>query len=108
MSFSSPRGAGARGGGATTTSLFQAVRVFSHLESAVFAALLVVWLGHIDEEAKFWLGLTHGIGFLTLCLVIYVGCLRRVFPWPLLAAVVLLSPFGSSVGIELLSRRELR
>ncbi len=86
-------------------SLFQGVRVFSHVESAVFAALLVVWLVPGGHGAEFVLGLTHGIGFLLLCAVIYVGCLRRVFPWPLLAAVVLLSPFGSSVGIEAIRRR---
>ncbi len=106
MPSSSVGGAPTRGGGAPSASLFQAVRAFSHGESVIFAALLVVWLGHIDEDAKFWLGLTHGVGFLTLCLVIYIGCLRRVFPWPLLAAVILLSPFGSSVGIEVLNRRE--
>lgn len=86
-------------------SLFQGVRVFSHAESAIFAALLVVWLVPGGHAAEFVLGLSHGVGFLLLCAVIYVGCLRRVFPWPLLAAVVLLSPFGSSVGIEVLRRR---
>ena len=86
-------------------SLFQAVRLFSALELTLFAGLLVVWLGHIDETAKFVLGLSHGIGVIVLCLLIYAGCLRRVFPWPLLAAAVLLGPVGSSVGIELIRRR---
>jgi hypothetical protein len=81
-------------------SLRAFVRVFTHLESAVFAALLVVWLGHIDETAKFVLGLTHGIGFLTLCAVIWIGCLRGALAWPILAAAVLLTPFGSSAAIE--------
>ena len=89
-------------------SLFQGVRIFSRVESAVFAALLVVWLGHIDRTAEFVLGLTHGIGVLILYGLIYFGCLRRVFPWPFLGAIVILSPlgpFGSSVGIELMHRR---
>ena len=76
------------------------VRVFTHVESAIFAALLVVWLGDIDETAKFVLGLTHGIGFLSLCAVIWAGCLRGVLAWPILAAAVLLTPFGSSAAIE--------
>ncbi len=88
-------------------SLFQAVRLFSAFESVVFASLLVVWLGHIDERAEFVLGLTHGIGFLCLCVLIYVACLRRALPWPVLASAVLLTPFGSTVHIELLRRRRL-
>lgn len=86
-------------------SLFTTVRLFSALELALFTALLVVWLGHIDDDAKFVLGLSHGIGVLVLFALIYVGCLRRVFPWPLLAAAVLLGPVGSTVGIEVLERR---
>ncbi len=88
-------------------SLFQAVRLFSAVESAVFASLLAVWLGHVDEGAEFTLGLTHGIGFLCLCALIYYACLRRALPWPVLASAVLLTPFGSSIHIELLRRRQL-
>jgi hypothetical protein len=76
------------------------VRAFTHVESAVFAALLVLWLAEIDETAKFVLGLTHGVGFLTLVAVIYVACLRGALGWPILAAAVLLTPFGSSLAIE--------
>lgn len=76
------------------------VRAFTHVESAIFAALLVVWLADIDETAKFVLGLTHGIGFLSLCGVIWVACLRGALAWPIFAAAVLLTPFGSSAAIE--------
>lgn len=88
-------------------SLFQSVRIFSAVESALFASLLVVWLGHVDERATFVLGLSHGLGFLALCALIYYACLRRAVPWPVLASAVLLTPFGSSVHIELLHRRRL-
>jgi hypothetical protein len=81
------------------------IRAFTHVESAIFAALLVVWIGDIDETAKFVLGLTHGIGFLTLCAVIYLACVRGALAWPILAAAVLLTPFGSSIGIEWRLRR---
>ena len=83
-------------------------RAFTHVESAIFAALLVVWLAEIDETAKFVLGLTHGIGFLSLVAVIYVGCLRGALAWPILAAAVLLTPFGSSIAIEWSSYQERR
>lgn len=76
------------------------VRVFTHVESAIFAALLAVWLADIDETAKFVLGMTHGIGFLSLCAVMWAGCLRGALGWPVLAAGVLLTPFGSSAAIE--------
>ena len=82
------------------------VRVFTHVESAIFAALLVVWLADIDETAEFVLGMTHGFGFLALCAVIWVACLRGVLGWPILAAGVLLTPFGSSAAIEWSRRRE--
>jgi hypothetical protein len=86
-------------------SYFAAVRLFSFFELALFCALLVVWLGQIDDGAKFALGLAHGIGVIVLCVLIYIGALRRIFPWPLLAAAVLLGPVGSTAGFELLGRR---
>lgn len=86
-------------------TLFRSVRVFSALELILFAALLVVWIGGLDDHAKFLLGLGHGIGVIALCILIYAGCLRGVFPWPLLAAAVLLGPLGSTVGIEVVRRR---
>jgi cytochrome b561 len=62
--------------------LFRAARLLSAAESCLFVALLVVWLGGIDERAEFVLGLTHGIGVIVLCLLIWRGCMRRVFPSP--------------------------
>jgi ABC-type uncharacterized transport system permease subunit len=88
-------------------SLFRAVRLLSAIESAIFASLLVVWLGHLDERAEFVLGLTHGIGFLCLCVLIYAACRRGELPWPVLASAVLLTPFGSTVHIELIRRGRL-
>ena len=88
-------------------SLFQAVRVFSAVESAIFAALLVVAFGTEDEHATFVLGMTHGLGFIGLCALIYYACLRRALSWPVLASAVLLTPWGSSIHIELLRRRRV-
>jgi len=86
--------------------LFRTVRVVSAIESAVFAALLVVWLGRVDEQAKFVLGLSHGRGVMVLWVLIWVGCMRRIFPWPLLAAAVSpVGPIAAAIGIELLRRR---
>ena len=90
-------------------SYFSAVRIYSALEVCVFAALLVVAIGGFDESLETTLGWTHGIGWILLCLAVAYGCLRRLLPWPLLAATVSpLGPVGSTVGLEYLARRRSR
>ena len=85
---------------------FQAVRLYSAFEVVLFTSLLVVWIGGIDEDAEMVLGWSHGIGWILLCVLVYAGCRRRVFPWPLLAATVSpLGPVGSTVGIEVVRHR---
>jgi len=89
-------------------SYFRAVRMYSALESMVFTALLVVWIGGMDQHLQLVLGWIHGIGWTCLCAAVAVGCRRRVFPWPLLAATVSpFGPLGSSVGIEVLHRQRM-
>ena len=51
------------------------------------------------------LGWSHGVGWILLCIAVGVGCRRRCFPWPLLAATVSpLGPVGSTIGLEYLAR----
>lgn len=89
-------------------SYFQFVRLYSAAEVAIFSALLVVWLGELGETAEAILGWTHGFGWIALCLLVANGCMRGVFPWPLLAATVSpLGPVGSTVGIEVLRQRQV-
>jgi hypothetical protein len=86
-------------------SYFQAVRLYSLAEVCVFAALLVVAIGNLGEDAELILGWTHGVGWIVLCLLVAYGAYRRVFPWPLLAATVSpLGPVGSTAGLEYLAR----
>jgi hypothetical protein len=85
---------------------FQAVRIYAALKTCMFSALLVVWIGGLGDGPQLVLGWCHGIGWLFLCAAVLVGCLRRVFPWPVLAATVSpLGPIGALVGIELAARR---
>jgi hypothetical protein len=85
------------------------VRIYSAFEVLLFSALLVVWLGGLDEDAKAVLGWCHGVGWILLCCLVYIGCSRRVFPWPVLAATVSpLGPVGSSIALEVLARRRRR
>ena len=87
---------------------FEAVRIYASVEAAIFTSLLVVWIGGLSEQAQFVLGLTHGIGWILLCVLVYVGCMRRVFSWPVLAATVSpLGPIGATIGIELDRRRRV-
>ena len=84
---------------------FKAVRIYSAAELAVFTALLVVWIGGLSEEAKTVLGWVHGFGWIALCLLVFEGCRRRAFPWPVLAATVSpLGPLGSTAAIEYVAR----
>ena len=90
-------------------SYFQAVRLYSLAEVCVFAALLVVAIGNLGEDAELILGWTHGVGWIVLGLLVAYGGSRRVFPWPLLAAPVSpLGPVGSTAGLEYLARRSRR
>lgn len=90
-------------------SYFTAVRVYSLFELGLFSALMVVAIGGLSEDAELVLGWSHGVGWILLCIAVAVGCARRVFPWPLLAATVSpLGPVGSTIGLELLSRRRRR
>jgi len=85
---------------------FTAVRLFSLFELCLFSALMAFAIGGWSEHAALVLGWSHGVGWILLCVAVAVGCRRRVFPWPLLAATVSpLGPVGSTLGIELLSRR---
>jgi hypothetical protein len=87
-------------------SYFNAVRLYSALEATVFSTLLVVWIGGLDEGLKQTLGWVHGFGWIILCLLVYRGALKRIFPWPLLAATVSpLGPIGCTLGFEVLVRR---
>lgn len=87
-------------------SYFQRVRAYSALEACVFTALLVVWIGGFGARAQLVLGWCHGVGWIALSILVLIGCRRRVFPWPVLAATVSpLGPLGATVAIELAARR---
>jgi hypothetical protein len=89
-------------------SYFQGVRLYAGIESTIFAALIVVWVGKLSDDAKLVLGWVHGFGWIALCLLVFEGCRRRVFPWPVLGATVSpLGPLGSTLALEYVARRKL-
>ena len=86
--------------------LFAWVKRAAWVESALFAALLVVWIAPGLERATFLLGLSHGIGYLALCALLLIATIARETPWPLLAASLTpAGPFGTVIGIALIERR---
>jgi hypothetical protein len=81
--------------------------LLSWLELAVFAVLLVVWLAPGFDHETFIFGLTHGIGYIALCLLIWIAILRHEAPYTLLAATLTpVGPLGSVVAIEVIERRD--
>jgi hypothetical protein len=86
--------------------LFAWVKRASFAEAALFAALLAVWALPGMKHATFLLGLAHGVGYIALCLFIWIAILRHEAPYGLLAASLTpVGPFGTVVGIELIERR---
>ena len=88
--------------------LFRWVKIASWAELGLFAALLFFWLMPGFEHETFIFGMAHGLGYIALCLLIFVAILRREAPWPLLAATLTpVGPVGSVIAIEFIERRKL-
>jgi hypothetical protein len=86
--------------------LFVWVKRFSWVELGVFAGLIFFWLVPGFETATMLFGWAHGLGFIALCVVIWVACIRKEAPYTLLAATLTpVGPVGSVIGIELIERK---
>ena len=86
--------------------LFVWVKRLSWIELAIFTGLIVFWLlpGFNTETMLFGWG--HGLGFVALCVVIWIACVRREAPYTLLAATLTpVGPVGSVIAIELIERK---
>jgi len=86
--------------------LFARVKVLSWVELVVFGGLLFFWLVPGFDTATMVFGWAHGLGFIALCVLIWIACVRREAPYTLLAATLTpVGPVGSVIGIELIERR---
>ncbi len=86
--------------------LFEAVKWLSWIELAVFAGLLVFWLLPGFDTETMLFGWAHGLGFIALCVAIWIAVLRREAPYTLLAATLTpVGPVGSVIAIEMIERR---
>jgi hypothetical protein len=86
--------------------LFVWVKRFSFVELAIFAGLIAFWLLPGFDTATMLFGWAHGLGFVALCVVIWVACVRKQAPYTLLAATLTpVGPVGSVIAIELIERK---
>jgi hypothetical protein len=87
-------------------AFFPWVKAASYIELALFCALLFFWLMPGFEGETFVFGLSHGIGFIVLCLLVWIAVLRHEAPYTLLAATLTpAGPVGSVIGIAVIERR---
>jgi hypothetical protein len=88
-------------------ALYPWVKRASYFELALFTALLIFWVLPGFEPETFLFGLSHGIGYIALCLLIWIAAIRREVPYWLLAATLTpVGPLGSVIGIAWLERRD--
>ena len=93
----------------TPGPLYAWVRRASFVELGIFCGLLVVWAIPGLDYATFLFGLAHGVGYLALCLLLWIAILRREAPFWLFAATLTpVGPVGSVIGIEWIDRRRRR
>jgi hypothetical protein len=86
--------------------LFRWVKWLSWFELAIFAGLILFWLVPGFDTETMLFGWAHGLGFIALCVLIWVACGKRQAPYTLLAATLTpVGPVGSVIGIELIERR---
>jgi len=90
----------------TPGRLFVWVKWLSWVELAIFSALILFWLVPGFDSETMVFGWMHGLGFVVLCVVIWVAAVRREAPYTLLAATLTpVGPVGSVIGIELIERK---
>ena len=82
------------------------VKRVSWIELAIFTVLIIFWLLPGFDRETFIFGLTHGIGYIALCILIWIAILRHEAPYTLLAATLTpVGPLGSVIAIEVIERK---
>ena len=85
------------------------VKRASWFELAIFTALCFFWLAPGFDQQAMIFGWAHGIGFIALCVLIWIAVRRHEAPYTLLAATLTpLGPLGSVIAIEVIERKRRR
>lgn len=87
---------------------FGALKRLSFLHSAVYVALLVAWLVPGLHGAEFAFGLSHGVGWIAMCLLVIAALRARVVSLRLAVAVAVIGGIGPFVGSYEFVREERR
>ena len=77
---------------------FRTLKTCSFAHSAVYLALLVVWLVPGLHDAEFILGMTHGVGWIAMSLACIVAVRLGAIPLRLAVAVAVLGGIGPFIG----------
>jgi len=90
---------------------FRLLEALSFTASAVFAALLLFWLGPSAPAATMVLGWTHGLLWIAMSALCLVAVRRGTIPFWLAVTVAVVGgvgPFAGTVGFLVESRRGRR
>ena len=93
----------------TRLTSFSTLRTISFVHSAVFAALLIFWLGPHVPVATLVLGWTHGLLWIGMSLLVIVAARRRAIPFRLAVVVAVVGgvgPFAGTIGFLVEDRRQ--
>jgi hypothetical protein len=88
---------------------FNRLKYLSFTHSAIYLALLVVWLAPGPHSLQFVLGMAHGLGWIAMCLLVLVALRLRVISLWLAVMVAIvggIGPFAGSAGFLIEERRK--
>jgi hypothetical protein len=77
---------------------YETLKRLSFTHSAIYATLLVVWIVPGLHELEFVFGLSHGLGWIAMCLLCIDALRRRVISLRLAVAVAVVGAVGPFVG----------
>ena len=77
---------------------FTTLERLSFAHSAVYLTLLLVWLVPGLHALEFVFGLTHGLGWIAMCVLSLAAVRARVIPLRLGVAVAIIGAIGPFVG----------
>jgi hypothetical protein len=77
---------------------FGTLKRLSFAHSAIYLVLLVVWLVPGLQALEFVFGLSHGLGWIAMCLLSIAAVRARVIPMRVGVAVAVIGGIGPFVG----------
>ena len=85
---------------------YERLKLASFTHSAIYAALLVVWIVPGLKPETFVFGLAHGVIYLTMCAACLYALSRRIIDLRLAVAVCVIGMIGPFVGSYEFARQQ--